>query len=556
MRITIVDGYIDEPASLGVPPFISPVARYLLGAAFFADESISAENINYLTIDDFRNGFNPGHFHPLTADIVVILSNLQVPGKYRGGTPASKRELEALVSQCGGEVFSWALPLSGARKIPDDPDLFLYEHILGHEPSLGKEAGKSREIWERFAKTGARNISHILKSASYSSDYSICEIDSFKGCPRTRGCSFCPEWRRPLFSREPGDVVEEVRELMSHGITKFRIGGSCFFSYLSKELGKKDTPEPNVEELTAFLQDLSAMKPEVLHIDNANPAVIATHTEKASQLCETIVSCCTPGNIASFGMESADPKIIQRSNINSTPEDVFTAVTILNTFGKKPGENGLPAFLPGINLLYGLPGETKESFRHNYDFLKRVYDEGLLLRRINIRQVDYGFMKGCDSGENLHKNSRKLKKKHRSAFMKYKSKIREEVDRPMLARVIPTGTVLRKVYLESLEGTISFGRQLGSYPVLVGVPYPLEPRRFYDIKVSSHGFRSVTGVAHPFHLNRVSFSQLEALPWIGKKRAARVFMGRPVRSGEQFRNILDDENVARRLLDENWVSLA
>jgi len=443
MRITIVDGYIDEPASLGVPPFISPVARYLLGAALSADGSMSAGDINYLTIDDFRKGFNPGHVHPLKADIVVILSNLQVPGKYRGGTPASKRELEALVSQCGGEVLSWALPLSGATKIPDDPALFLYEYILGHEHSLGREAGKPREIWERFARAGAKNISRILRSTSYSPDYSICEIDSFKGCPRRRGCGFCPEWRRQIFSREPGDVVEEVRELMSHGITKFRIGGSCFFSYLSKELGKKDTPESNVEELTTFLQDLSAMKPEVLHIDNANPAVIAAHPEKSAQLCESIASCCTPGNIASFGMESADHEVLRRNNINSTPEDVFTAITILNTFGKKPGENGLPAFLPGINLLYGLPGETQESFRHNYDFLKRVYDEGLLLRRINIRQVDYGFMKGCDSGEDLHKGSRKLRKKHRSAFMKYKSKIREEVDRPMLARVIPPGTVLR-----------------------------------------------------------------------------------------------------------------
>ena len=36
-NIVIVDGYIDDPAALGVPPYISPAVRAAAGAAANAD---------------------------------------------------------------------------------------------------------------------------------------------------------------------------------------------------------------------------------------------------------------------------------------------------------------------------------------------------------------------------------------------------------------------------------------------------------------------------------------------------------------------------------------
>jgi len=32
MRVLIIDGYVDEPACLGVPPYMSPDPRYIAGA--------------------------------------------------------------------------------------------------------------------------------------------------------------------------------------------------------------------------------------------------------------------------------------------------------------------------------------------------------------------------------------------------------------------------------------------------------------------------------------------------------------------------------------------
>ena len=48
MNITIVDCYTDEPAGLGVPPFIGTYPRYLYG--YYSKEN----DVSYLTIDDLR----------------------------------------------------------------------------------------------------------------------------------------------------------------------------------------------------------------------------------------------------------------------------------------------------------------------------------------------------------------------------------------------------------------------------------------------------------------------------------------------------------------------
>ena len=50
--VTIVDGYIDDPAALGVPPYISPMVRSIAGAALDA----GADKVEYITIDMIRKG--------------------------------------------------------------------------------------------------------------------------------------------------------------------------------------------------------------------------------------------------------------------------------------------------------------------------------------------------------------------------------------------------------------------------------------------------------------------------------------------------------------------
>ena len=86
----ILDGYVDEPACLGVPPYISPYIRTVAGALISHHYTV-----RYLTIDQLR--IDPLRFSDLnTADILVMIAGTTVPGKYLGGTPATLTEIQQL----------------------------------------------------------------------------------------------------------------------------------------------------------------------------------------------------------------------------------------------------------------------------------------------------------------------------------------------------------------------------------------------------------------------------------------------------------------------------
>lgn len=84
----ILDGYVDEPACLGVPPYISPYIRTVAGALGAHDFAV-----RYLTIDQLRN--NPQRMREMNrAGLLVVIAGVTVPGKYLGGTPATLTEIQ------------------------------------------------------------------------------------------------------------------------------------------------------------------------------------------------------------------------------------------------------------------------------------------------------------------------------------------------------------------------------------------------------------------------------------------------------------------------------
>jgi radical SAM superfamily enzyme with C-terminal helix-hairpin-helix motif len=350
------------------------------------------------------------------------------------------------------------------------------------------------------------------------------------------GCSYCiePLKGEPLM-RSPNDVLEEVSRLRELGVRNIRIGGqTCIISYGSKDyLG---IPKPKPDIVNELFTSLREMNFDVLHVDNANPAVIAEHRDESESILETLAECCTPGNVLALGMESADINVIIANNLNSTPEQVITAIRMINAIGAERGENGMPKLLPGLNLISGLDGETPETNAANAYLLKRLLDEGLMVRRINIRQV-------------LPVRKEFETKVDHNRFKRYKQDIRESVDAPMLRRIVPVGTVLKNVYLEIDDNGITFGRQIGTYPILIGIPYRTELNRFCDVIVTEHGFRSITGIEYPFPINRASMSAISTLPGIGKKRASRIILARPFKNAKEFAAAVDDATVAERLID-------
>ena len=103
--------------------------------------------------------------------------------------------------------------------------------------------------------------------------------------------------------------------------------------------------------------------------------------------------------------------------------------------------------------------------------------------------------------------------------------------------------------MEINDGNVTFGRQIGSYPLLVGVPYRLECGKRYDVIITDWGFRSITGIEYPFRINHETMAAISTLPGIGKKRAANVVRYRPYSSIEDLSKAIDDPSVIEGLRD-------
>jgi radical SAM superfamily enzyme with C-terminal helix-hairpin-helix motif len=563
LRVSILDGYIDEPTCLGVPPYISPYPRYIAGAIWDFDPHA---NISYVTIDQIRNDTSFRNIF-LKADLLVVIAGMSVPGRYLSGFPVSPYELATFLDRVSkpvkllcGPAAKYGFGMSGGTAVirtevvqnvfdiiaTGDGEIVVSEllknslHSDRIDPSLCRP---NPQVIQKFAVKGAR----VVLQHPFFPDHLITEIETYRGCPRsiTGGCSFCSEPSKgaPRF-RAADEICQEIAALYDAGIRHFRIGNQpCIFSYMAKDAGSMEFPQPNPEALEYLFHGIRAAAPNVktLHIDNANPGVIARYPEECRQIAKSIVQYHTAGDVAAFGVESVDPTVIKKNNLKATAEEVFDAVTLLNEVGSQRGSNGLPELLPGLNFVFGLDGETKKTFELDYEFLKKIYDHQLLLRRINLRQVI------LIPGTKMYEIGEKNVRRHKAVFQRFKRAVRQTIERPMLRRVVPPGTLLKAVFAEMYEGKLTFARQLGSYPLLVGIPGIFPLHRFYDVKIVEYGYRSLTGVPFPLDVNTVPRETLEAVPYVGKKRAIRILAKRPFHTKEEFIHALDDPTIAQAI---------
>ncbi|WP_018257948.1 radical SAM protein [Halomicrobium katesii] len=552
LSVTIVDGYVDEPAHFGVPPYVSTYPRYTAGA--LVDAGVPRRQITYHTIDALRE--DSARWQDVEqADLLVYVGGMTVPGKYVGGTPAEPDEVRKLAwtadgtSMMGGPVrFGVGEANEGASETARDDLDFDFLAMADVEAAAYDLVDNGLEGFEdryrgvpeetRWARQGA----FVVEQHPNHPDYLIAELETSRGCPYR--CSFCtePMYGDPDF-RPPESVVDEVDALSDRGVANFRLGRQAdILAYGG------DGKAPNPDALRDLYGGIRSVAPdlETLHLDNMNPITVVEWPEKAREGIRVIAEHNTPGDTAAFGLESADPLVQEENNLNVSAEECFQAVRIVNEVaGVRPGEepgsgpstgsdapNRLPKLLPGINLVHGLKGERRESFEHNKRFLQRVYDEGYMLRRINIRQVM------AFEGTDMADTGAEIAKDHKQLFKQYKQEVRETIDNPMLKRVASVGTVLPDVTLEYHQDGKTFGRQLGTYPLLVGIPGERELGRTIDVAITDHGYRSVTGVPYPLDPNAASMDELRAIPGIGRSTAGDIVVDRPYDSVEEIDDAL------------------
>ncbi len=567
VKISILDGYVDEPTCLGVPPYISPYPRYLAGAIWDVDASTQ---ISYMTIDQLRTD-NSFLDNLSKSDMVIVVAGMIVPGRYLSGFPASPNELVSFLSKITkptkilcGPAARYGFGLSGGKRTREtsvvedvfdliatgDGEVVIAKLLKSNIKQVDtEEYRKNATSIREFAIKGSK----IVTQHPFFPNYLITEIETYRGCPRSivGGCSFCSEPSKgPPDFRPIKDIIDEIQALYKSGVQHIRLGNQpCLFSYMAKDAGKKEFPQPNPEAIKQLFKGICTVAPDLktLHIDNANPGVLARYPVECRRIAKTIVKYHTPGDVAAFGVESVDPIVIQKNNLKATAEEVLDAVKLLNDIGANRGRNGMPELLPGLNFVFGLEGETRNTFTLDYEFLQSILDQKLLLRRINLRQII------PIPGTKMEKMGAKLVTKHKKDFKRFKRKVREQIERPMLKSLLPKHTVIKNVFSETYEGKLTFGRQLGSYPLLVGIPGVHPLHEFFDVKVIDHGYRSITAVPFPIDINTAPRETIEALPGVGRKRAIRILAHRPFASKDELISALDDLEIAKDIT--SYISL-
>ena len=541
----ILDGYEDEPAAFGVPPYVGFHIRYVCGV--LEQHKI---DYTYMTIDQWRLTSQQEREDLLrSTDGFVCIAGAVVPGRYIRGTPISRKESTELIRLLprdipalfgGWAVRGWKqqgwLPLrSNLFLAVQDTDATLNQFLKNGTWKHERRNAEEWTIWAQLGATSKAVTHHPDLGTDEKKGPLTYEVEVYQGCVRfKRGCKFCIEPKKgiPIW-RTPEDIIREVQLAHDSGVQHVRLGGMTdTYTYMAEGVKELEYPIPNPEPIAQLLHGLREDdRLGILHTDNGNPSIIAENIEPSTEITKTLVETLSDGAVLSFGLESADPSVHAANWLNCDAQQLKTALRLINQYGRERGERGLPKLLPGLNFIAGLNGERPETYDMNLNLLRELRNEGLLLRRINIRQVE---------GEGFQEIPQ-------SEFKQFKSAVRETIDTPLLQELFPLGHVLRDVHWETHDGRtrlpvhlteehtgssihgragLTFGRQIGAYPILIGVPYHIPLESSSTIMITGHGARSITGVEVGLDINSVTEKQLEAIPGIGKKAAWNLISAR------------------------------
>ncbi|MGH3622438.1 MAG: radical SAM protein [Sciscionella sp.] len=495
--VAILDCYTVEPSGLGVPPYLSTYVRDAYSALSTARPDA---DVRYLTIDDVRwclNGAAPYTAPPLSdpltysatinrdaaikilrdATLVVVVAGDAVPSVHLHAQNGSVDEIACAMAYVRGQrVLLGPLATYAIAEPAVYTGLFdaLHTHTVTSRDLLAGSraaAGYARLRSDRGSYAG------LVEQLGWRP---IAEIELYRGCTRKRFCSFCnePVKASAVDFRAVDDILDEVGRLSAAGVRNFRLGQqTCFFSYQHRDAAA-------IERLLAGVHKLCP-RLDVLHIDNADPLAVASPA--GLRIAKLVTEYCTEGNCAPMGIESFDPVVVQRNALTCTPQILLRAVEHINTVGAERGPGGLPRLLPGLNLVYGLPGETHRTHLTNLSWLARIHEAGLMCHRTNVRQAR------AFPGTPLAAMA-EIDPPSIEYFETCKADIDHTWDKPMKARVYPQGLHVSRLHAFFVTSRGTWFRRLGSYSIQIVEQGVSAPRyESADLMVTGHAPRFLYG---------------------------------------------------------------
>ena len=170
------------------------------------------------------------------------------------------------------------------------------------------------------------------------------------GC--SQYCSYCiiPYARGPIRSREPQEVVAEVKRLAENGFKEVVLTGIHVASY-GKD--RRDTSLPDILKQVHEVEGI-----ERIRFSSIEPNVV---TEEFAQTMATLPKVCDHFHLS---LQSGCDKTLKEMNRKYDTEKYRQAAATLRKY--------LPKVALTTDIIVGFPGETEEDFRESYAFAEEI----------------------------------------------------------------------------------------------------------------------------------------------------------------------------------------
>lgn len=170
------------------------------------------------------------------------------------------------------------------------------------------------------------------------------------GC--SQYCSYCiiPYARGPIRSREPQEVVAEVKRLAENGFKEVVLTGIHVASY------GKDRRDTSLLDILKQVHEVEGI--ERIRFSSIEPNVV---TEEFAQTMAALPKVCDHFHLS---LQSGCNKTLKEMNRKYDTEKYRQAVATLRKY--------LPKVALTTDIIVGFPGETEEDFRESYAFAEEI----------------------------------------------------------------------------------------------------------------------------------------------------------------------------------------
>ena len=169
-------------------------------------------------------------------------------------------------------------------------------------------------------------------------------------------CTYCivPYTRGREVSREPEDILDEIKNLVADGVNEVTLLGQNVNSY-GKNLEEKIT----FAELLRMVHEVEGI--ERIHFTTSHP----------KDMSDDLIACYKDlpklANYLHLPVQSGSNRVLKMMNRHYTREDYFTLIDKVRAVR--------PDISLSTDIMVGFPGETEEDFEDTLDLVKRVqYD--------------------------------------------------------------------------------------------------------------------------------------------------------------------------------------